>query len=626
MLTARDAVESRVQGLDSGADDYLTKPFDFRELLARLRALLRRGHRPVTPAVLTVGPLRSTRAPAGCAATAGCWSLTAREYALLEYLVLHANAVVGRAALTEHVWEASHEPASNAVDVCVQRLRRKIDAPGEPSLILTRRGEGYMLVALRPRMKWSIRARLTAWYSGVVVLVLISGTLVVDVRQERLMLQRLDDELGRLMFTLQGVMRTEFGEGLDLQASADEASIEVLAPDRTLVLTRPDGRAAGAMGASRSMPRGARTLDADVLDTHDIGAVRMRVRSEPVQYQRPSVRRRRHGAASGARGGERGSAAHARHSASSSRWAWRPSAAGWSDGRRCGRSTRWRRRRWRSPRARPATGCARRIAHDELGRLATAFNGLLDRLVHALQAQRQFMADASHELRTPVSVVRTTAQVTLARDTRSAEDYREMMEIVGEQAERLTHLVDTMFLLSRAEANGLPLVPEPVYIDDIVAESARALQVLARDRDVAVTADGDTEVRFTGDNRLLRQMVTNLLDNAVRHAPRGGTVSATVQQTPSTITIRSIDDGPGVPAEAHERIFQRFARLNQDYAGAGPGTADRAMDRRGAWRLAGAGVQLARMAARSRSRFLAQRRLQLEFNAEERPPTTSWGH
>jgi len=85
-------------------------------------------------------------------------------------------------------------------------------------------------------MNWSIRGRLTAWYSGVAVLVLIAGTLVV--RQERVMLQRLDDELGRLMFTLQGVMRTELGEGLDLQAAADEASIDVLAPDRTLVLTR----------------------------------------------------------------------------------------------------------------------------------------------------------------------------------------------------------------------------------------------------------------------------------------------------------------------------------------------------------------------------------------------------
>ena len=145
MLTARDAIEARVSGLDSGADDYLTKPFDFRELLARLRALLRRGHRPVTPAVLTVGPLTLDTRARRVRRSGRLLELTAREYSLLEYLVLHANAVVGRAALSEHVWEAAHEPASNAVDVCVKRLRQKIDRRGQPSLILTRRGEGYML-------------------------------------------------------------------------------------------------------------------------------------------------------------------------------------------------------------------------------------------------------------------------------------------------------------------------------------------------------------------------------------------------------------------------------------------------------------------------------------------------
>ena len=147
MLTARDAIEARVRGLDSGADDYLTKPFDFRELLARLRALLRRGHRPVTPAVLTVGPLTLDTRARRVRRNGRLLELTAREYSLLEYLVLHANAVVGRAALSEHVWEAAHEPASNAVDVCVKRLRQKIDRRGQPSLILTRRGEGYMLAA-----------------------------------------------------------------------------------------------------------------------------------------------------------------------------------------------------------------------------------------------------------------------------------------------------------------------------------------------------------------------------------------------------------------------------------------------------------------------------------------------
>lgn len=103
------------------------------------------------------------------------------------------------------------------------------------------------------------------------------------------------------------------------------------------------------------------------------------------------------------------------------------------------------------------------------------------------------------------------------------------------------------------------------------AVGARALGVLAADRNVVVNANGDTEVRFTGDDRLLRQMVTNLLDNAVRHAPSGGMVSAAVHQTSSTITIRVIDDGAGIPPAARDRIFERFARLNQDYPGAGLG-------------------------------------------------------
>ena len=103
--------------------------------------------------------------------------LTAREYALLEHLALHADEVVGRASIAEHVWDTSYEAMSNAIDVCVQRLRRKIDDPGQRSLIVTRRGEGYMLSASADRgsdarMNWSIRARLTAWYSLVVIAVL----------------------------------------------------------------------------------------------------------------------------------------------------------------------------------------------------------------------------------------------------------------------------------------------------------------------------------------------------------------------------------------------------------------------------------------------------------------------
>jgi DNA-binding response OmpR family regulator len=144
MLTARDAIESRITGLDSGADDYLIKPYDFGELLARLRAVIRRGRLPVTPAVLTVAHLRLDLRARQAFRLDRPIKLTSREFALLEFLALHAGAVVGRAAIAEHVWDATFESMSNVIDVLIQRLRRKIDLPGA-SLITTRRGEGYML-------------------------------------------------------------------------------------------------------------------------------------------------------------------------------------------------------------------------------------------------------------------------------------------------------------------------------------------------------------------------------------------------------------------------------------------------------------------------------------------------
>jgi two-component system copper resistance phosphate regulon response regulator CusR len=124
MLTARDPVESRIEGLDCGADDYLVKPYDFGELLARLRALIRRGRQPVRGTNLV---------------------LTAKEYALLEYLARRAGDVVSRGDIAEHVWDEHYDPLSNVVDVYIQRLRRKLDAAGEASIIRTRRGEGYQL-------------------------------------------------------------------------------------------------------------------------------------------------------------------------------------------------------------------------------------------------------------------------------------------------------------------------------------------------------------------------------------------------------------------------------------------------------------------------------------------------
>jgi DNA-binding response OmpR family regulator len=146
MLTARGGLDQRVEGLDAGADDYLPKPYHFPELLARVRALLRRGP-TLAAAVLTVADLAIDTRARRVERDGHAVQLTSKEYALLEYLVRRQGDVVGRADIAEHVWDDSFDPLSNLIEVYIQRLRRKIDDGHKPKLIRTRRGAGYTLTA-----------------------------------------------------------------------------------------------------------------------------------------------------------------------------------------------------------------------------------------------------------------------------------------------------------------------------------------------------------------------------------------------------------------------------------------------------------------------------------------------
>ena len=142
LLTARNSVDDRVAGLESGADDYLAKPFAFRELVARLRALARRKSAPI-PNVIRIADLEVNIGAQRVKRGGREIDLTAKEFSLLEFFVLNAGHVVDRAAITAHVWDDNHDPFTNVLEVLVRRLRRKIDDDFEPKLLQTLRGSGY---------------------------------------------------------------------------------------------------------------------------------------------------------------------------------------------------------------------------------------------------------------------------------------------------------------------------------------------------------------------------------------------------------------------------------------------------------------------------------------------------
>jgi heavy metal sensor kinase len=217
----------------------------------------------------------------------------------------------------------------------------------------------------------------------------------------------------------------------------------------------------------------------------------------------------------------------------------------------------------------------------ELAGLAAVINDLLDRLEHAFEQQRRFVADASHELRTPTAILRTEADVTLSRRDRSGEEYRASVLIMQDAARRLGRVVDDLFLLARADAGHLVLRPEPLYLDEVVLEATRAVGSVAERHGVRLSAGPTVEAPFRGDADLLGRLVLNLLDNAIKYSPPGGTVTVELVRSDDELRLTVTDTGDGIPPDAQERIFDRFFRVdaarsrseNSSTSGAGLGLA-----------------------------------------------------
>jgi heavy metal sensor kinase len=213
---------------------------------------------------------------------------------------------------------------------------------------------------------------------------------------------------------------------------------------------------------------------------------------------------------------------------------------------------------------------------DEMGALADTFNAMLARLETAFDSLSRFTADAAHELRAPLALIRTEAEVTLSR-SRSPQEYQASLATVLSEAERLGRLADQLLMLARAEAGALS--PQMIDVDlaQLVTDTVRLWVPLGGERSVVVVSDAPDHGLVRGDPDLLRRLLDNLIDNAIRHSPARGEVVVSARLVASSWELSVADSGPGVPEAARASIFERFSRADQARAretgGAGLGLA-----------------------------------------------------
>lgn len=211
---------------------------------------------------------------------------------------------------------------------------------------------------------------------------------------------------------------------------------------------------------------------------------------------------------------------------------------------------------------------------DELGHLAIAFNDAFSRIEQSFEQLRRFTANASHEMRAPLASIRTIGEVALQRDA-EAEDCRETVGSMVEEVNNLTGLVDSLLMLSRADAGQIPIRPTLFPLMGLVRETVSLLEVLIEEKKLALTVAGDESVCVRADRQHVRQAVVNVLHNAVKYTPAGGTICVEVSRYGSGLAQVSIsDDGPGIPPEHAGHVFERFyraeeARLEGNAAGLG---------------------------------------------------------
>jgi heavy metal sensor kinase len=215
-------------------------------------------------------------------------------------------------------------------------------------------------------------------------------------------------------------------------------------------------------------------------------------------------------------------------------------------------------------------------AQDEIGHLAVTLNAMLQRLEHGVAEKRRMVADASHELRTPLAVMRAELDVTLRGDEVS-DEARLVLESVREEVDKMSRTVDNLLTLAEADEGRLGLLLARVLLRELIESAARPLQPLAAARRVTLTVECDEDVEVQADAQRLHQLLTNLIENAIKFAAQDGSVSVEGWRRAGEVGVTVTDDGPGIPAQARAHVFDRFYRLDgarrRDVGGSGLGLA-----------------------------------------------------